>query len=74
LRKTLTRSNARWRPDGSAGPRDALDLSVLKKLTGHSDIEMTECYAIFEDNAAALVALNGNGFALPKHLLTVVDR
>jgi hypothetical protein len=54
---------------------DGVPRSVLKKLMGHSDIKMTERYAIFEDNAAfaaALAALNRNGFAPPKPQLTVV--
>jgi hypothetical protein len=43
-------------------------LSVLKKLMGHSDIKMTERYAVFEDSAAfevAFKALNGGAFAPP---------
>ena len=41
---------------------NGVPLSVLKKLRGHSDIKMTERYAVFEDSAAfatALAALNG---------------
>jgi integrase len=61
---------------GSRMVMNGVPLSVLKKLMGHSDIKMTERYAIFEDGAAfahALAALNGAGFAPPKPQLTVVE-
>jgi integrase len=53
---------------GSRMVMNGVPLSVLKKLMGHSDIKMTERYAVFEDDAAfatALKALNGAGFAPP---------
>jgi hypothetical protein len=46
---------------GSRMVMNGVPLSVLKKLMGHSDIKMTERYAVFEDGAAfsaALAALN----------------
>jgi integrase len=51
---------------GSRMVMNGVPLSVLKKLMGHSDIKMTERYAVFEDSAAfavALAALNGGGFS-----------
>jgi integrase len=51
---------------GSRMVMNGVPLSVLKKLMGHSDIKMTERYAVFEDGAAfsaALAALNSGGFA-----------
>ena len=35
---------------------NGVPLSVLKKLRGHSDIKMTERYAVFEDSAASATA------------------
>jgi len=58
---------------GSRMVMNGVPLSVLKKLMGHSDIKMTERYAVFEDSAAfatALAALNGKGFA-PQPTLVV---
>lgn len=60
---------------GSRMVMNGVPLSVLKKLMGHSDIKMTERYAVFEDNAAfaaALTALNSNGFAPKAAPLSVV--
>jgi integrase len=61
---------------GSRMVMNGVPLSVLKKLMGHSDIKMTERYAVFEDDAAFKVAreaLNGNGFAPPKPVFDVVQ-
>jgi len=58
---------------GSRMVMNGVPLSVLKKLMGHSDIKMTERYAVFEDSAAfavALAALNGKGYA-PQPTLVV---
>lgn len=60
---------------GSRMVMNGVPLSVLKKLMGHSDIKMTERYAVFEDGAAfevALRALNGGGFAPPEPRLRIV--
>jgi integrase len=63
---------------GSRMVMNGVPLSVLKKLMGHSDIKMTERYAVFEDSAAfevAFKALNGGGFApaRPSPIGLVVD-